>query len=248
MLLRREHRGGNCCGCADAHRNPDAPPFAFRAYVPDVAPGASLRIEGPDKQSWRRDATGHPPRFAEASARLLDEGSIALEWRVEPGDVQDVWLQWRRDRDDAWHGLAVGLQDNRAAIPLDGLPAGEIELRLIAHDGFFSAQSDPLRVALPEREPIVAIVSPPPDTVVRVGTPMQLQGNITDSAGQPLPGERLQWWLDGVPIGRDRERWLTAPAAGKHELLLQAEWASGVVRRTIAFTCEREPRYLDGAG
>ncbi|HEY9400847.1 MAG TPA: hypothetical protein VIP76_05045 [Luteimonas sp.] len=245
ILLRREHQGGSCCGCADAHRDPDAPPFAFRTYVPDVAPGASLRIEGPGEESWSRNAEGQPPRFAEAVARLVDEQSLALEWRVEPDEVKDVWLQWRRNGDDAWHGLAVGLQENRATLPLDGLPAGDIELRLIAHDGFFSTESEPIRVALPEREPVVAIVSPPEGMTVRVDTPMQLQGNITDSAGQPLPGESLQWWLDGVPIGRDRERWLTAPAAGRHELVLQVEWERGVVRRRVSFTTERNARYLD---
>jgi hypothetical protein len=60
-----------------------------------------------------------------------------------------------------------------------------------------------------------------------------------------LAGERLTWSLDGVPIGRDRERWLTAPAAGKHEIVLQAEWERGVVRRKVSFTTERSVRRLD---
>lgn len=242
VLMRREPQGGGCCGGNHSNHDNDAPPFAFRAYVPNVAPGASLRIDGPGKQAWSREASQHPPLFAHTAFNVNREQELALEWRLEEGDVKDVWAQWRRDHDDAWHGLAIGLGENNATLPLEGLPAGNIQVRLIAHDGFHSTESEPMGVELPEREPILSIVSPPDGMTFRAGHPMQLQGNLIDSSGQPLHDERLTWWLDGVPIGRNRERWLSAPDPGRHELVLQAEWSNGTVRRAVTFATEREPR------
>lgn len=242
VLMRREPQGGGgCCG-SHPRRDCDAPPFAFRAYIPNVAPGAALRIEGPGKQTWSREASPQPPRFAHVAVKVNRDQELALEWRLESGEARDVWGQWRRDDSDAWHSLGIHLGDSNAALPLDGLPHGNIQIRLIAHDGFHSTESEPMTVELPEREPLLSIVSPPDGMTFFVGQPMQLQGNITDSSGQPLHEERLNWWLDGVPIGRNRERWLSAPTAGRHELILQAEWSKGTVRRTVTFTTEREPR------
>lgn len=238
ILMRREPQGGGCCA-GHSHRDDDAPPFAFRAYLPNVAPGASIRIDGPDKQTWSRKGGQHRPRFAHAAAKVSHEQELALEWRMESGDVKDVWAQWRRDSRDAWRGLAIGLRGNEARLPLQGLPSDRIEVRLIAHDGFHSTESEPVTLDLPEREPVLSIVSPCVGTTFRVGRLMQLQGNITDSSGQPLPDDRLTWWLDGAVIGHGRERWLAAPGTGSHELVLQTQWSKGVVRRAMKFTTER---------
>lgn len=242
VLMRREPQGGGCCcGGGHAHRDDDAPPFAFRAYLRNVAPGASLRIDGPSKQTWSRKASAHPPRFTHATAKVSGEQELALEWKLESADVKDVWAQWRRDEKDAWHGLGIGLRGNQARLALQGLPPNRIQVRLIAHDGFHSGESEPVTVDLPEREPVLALISPSGGKTFRVGRPMQLQGNLTDSAGQPLPEDRLTWWLDGVLIGDGRERWLDAPAAGDHELVVQTQWSGGVAKRAVKFTTEREP-------
>ncbi|ALN83700.1 penicillin-Binding Protein family protein [Lysobacter capsici] len=127
-------------------------------------------------------------------------------------------------------------------MPLQGLPPHRIQVRLIAHDGFHSGESEPVSVELPEREPVLAIVSPSDGTTYRVGRPMQLQANLTDSSGQPLPDDRLTWWLDGVQIGHGRERWLAAPTEGRHELVVQAQQSKGVAKRTVKFMTEREAR------
>ncbi|MEH6415871.1 M66 family metalloprotease [Pseudomonas sp. CGJS7] len=241
VLMRREPQGGGCCCGGHDHRQKDEPPFAFRAYLRNVAPGASLRIDGPDKQTWSRKAGAQPPRFTHVAAKVSGEKELVLEWKLDAADIKDVWAQWRRDDKDAWHGLVIGLRDNQARLPLQGLPPHRIQVRLIAHDGFHSSESEPITVELPEREPVLAIVSPSAGGTFRVGRPMQLQGNLTDSSGQPLPDDQLTWWLDGVQIGHGRERWLAAPAEGQHELTVQAQWSKGVAKRSVKFTTERKP-------
>lgn len=242
VLMRREPQGGGCCcGGSHAHRDKDAPPFAFRAYLRNVAPGAALRIDGPDQQTWSRKAGAAAPRFTGVTAKVGGEKELSLEWKLDAADVKDVWAQWRRDDKDAWHGLAIGLRGDQARLPLQGLPPGRIQVRLIAHDGFHSGESEPVIVELPEREPVLAIVSPAGGRTYRAGRPLQLQGNLTDSAGQPLPDDRLTWWLDGVQIGHGRERWLDAPAAGDHELVVQTQWSGGIAKRAVKFKTERGP-------
>jgi len=88
------------------------------------------------------------------------------------------------------------------------LPAGEVELRLIAHDGFHSTASDPVPVTLPEQPPVLTLISPVEGMMVRAGAPFLLQGSLTDSAGQPLADAQLTGSLGGVPVGSGWTCWV----------------------------------------
>ena len=166
---------------------------------------------------------------------------LALRWQVDAegeGDV-DVWVQWTVDKGERWHGLAVGLRGGEAELPLTGLPAGQVQLRLLGHDGFFTAQSPALLVDLPERAPEVAILYPQSGLTLRADQPIQASGNATDSAGYPLSAERLTWMLDDKVIGRGREVWLS-PAAGRHELVLDVDWSQGRVQTVVVFNTAKD--------
>ena len=144
---------------ARTDQHSDRGPFNFKAHVPNVAPGAKLRIVGPDDQSWERSAPSQPPRFVRADARLTLGPSTRL---VMGGARRKVTCRSRRNgrtiKGEHWHGLAVRLEGREAVLPLTGLPAGRVGVRLLAHDGFFTAQSEVLYVELPERAPEVAIL------------------------------------------------------------------------------------------
>ena len=238
-LVRMQTRGCGCgCDGGADDQHSDRGPFNFKAHVPNVAPGARLRIVGPDDQSWERTAPSQPPRIVRADARLTSDRQLGLSWEVQAeGDVS-VWAQWTNDRGEHWHGLAVGLEGREAVLPLTGMPAGRVGIRLLAHDGFFTAQSEVLYVELPERAPEVAIVHPRNDQTLRAGYAMQVAGNATDSAGYPLPPDRLVWLLDGQAVGRGREIWLDAPRAGRHQLTLEVDWQQGRARASITFKTE----------
>jgi hypothetical protein len=233
------------CGCGgggtDGHHS-ERGPFNFKAHIPNVAPGAKLRIVGPDDQSWERSAPSHPPRFLRAEARLTPNQQLGLTWQVEAESDVSVWAQWTNDKGEHWHGLTVGLEGGEAVLPLSGMPAGMVGIRLLANDGFFSTQSDVLYVELPERAPEVAILHPRNDHTLRAGYAIQVAGNATDSAGYPLPSDRLVWLLDGREIGRGREIWLNAPRSGRHQLTLEVDWQQGRARASVTFRTEDVPR------
>ncbi|MDQ3686745.1 MAG: hypothetical protein M3430_14275, partial [Acidobacteriota bacterium] len=190
----------------------------------------------------------HPPRFVRAAINLTPAQQMALTWQVESESDTEVWVQWTIDRGERWHGLAVGLRGGEALLPLTGLPAGRVGVRLLAHDGFFTAESEVLAVDLPERAPEVAILYPRNGHTLRLSQPIQVSGNATDTAGNPLPAERLTWALNGRVIGRGRELWLTPPNAGRHELTLEVDWKEGKARSVVVFNTEDISGRADGRG
>ncbi|HSL71382.1 MAG TPA: hypothetical protein VK864_14140 [Longimicrobiales bacterium] len=235
-LVRLQHHGGCDCGCGGRHdQDTDEPPFVFKAYVPDVAPGAALRIVSPEKEIWTRHAPARPPRFVRARAKATAE-QLTLIWHTESEGTVDVWAQWTSDRGEHWHGLAIGLKGSEAVLPLTGLPAGAVQLRLLAHDGFFTAESEMISLELPERAPEIAILHPRNGQTLRIGQPFQVAGNATDTAGNPLPNERLRWSLNGSVIGHGRELWLSQSHEGRHELTLEVDWTHGTARSMVNFS------------
>ncbi len=237
-LMRIQHHGGCGCGCGGNDEHSDRPPFSFKAHVPNVASGAELRVVGPDEQTWSRSAPSRPPRIGRAKASVNSNQQLSLTWNVEAESEVSVWAQWTNDQGQHWHGLAVGLLAGEAVLPLTGLPAGPVGIRLLAHDGFFTTESKVLQVELPERAPDVAILNPSAGQTLRSGYPIQVAGNATDSAGFPLPADRLVWVLDGNVVGRGRELWMDAPRAGRHELTLEVDWQQGRTRASIAFNTD----------
>ena len=224
QLTRVESHGGENCGCGPASHegNPNRLPFEFHAMISDAEPGASLQITDPKGQgSWERVAPARPARFARTKA-VVEGASLRLGWSHPRGvTVNDVWAQWSSDRGETWHGLAVGLNDG-ADLSLVGLPAGTVLVRLLAHDGFSTAYSDPMEIEVPERAPEAAILYPPDGQTVLAGTPIETHGNAVDQAGTPIEEERLSWLLDGEPVGRGRTCMLTLES-GEHELTLVAQ-------------------------
>ena len=221
-LTRVESHGGGCgCSSGSHDGNPNRLPFAFHAMIPDAEPGAALQITDPrGSGAWERAAPERPARFSRTRAAVEGE-SLRLAWSLARGaDVDDVWAQWSQDGGETWHGLAVGLSEG-AELGLTGLPAGAVLVRLLGHDGFSTATSEPMEIEVPERSPEVAILYPADAATVLAGTAIETLGNAVDQAGNPIEGERLEWLLDGGPIGVGRTASITLES-GDHELTLVA--------------------------
>lgn len=223
QLTRVESHGSKNCGCAPGghEENPNRLPFAFHAMIPDTEPGAALRITDPTGNgSWERVAPDHPAYF-ESTRAVVEGESLRFGWSFMQGVVvTDVWAQWSQDRGETWHGLAIGLSDG-ADLSLNGLPAGGVLVRLLAHDGFSTAYSDPIEIEVPERSPEVAILYPADGDTVLAGTAIEALGNAIDQAGAPIADERLEWLLDGERVSRGRTAALTLESRD-YELTLVA--------------------------
>lgn len=192
-----------------------------------------------DRHEVQARAPPHPPRIERAFADVAGKDGIALRWVAHTEGVADVWVQWSHDEGKSWHGLATSLTRGEALLPFTGLPGGPVWLRLLLHDGFFTATSEPLRIDLPVREPEVAILHPSSAQTLIADRAMQLWASATDSAGNPVPSEALRWSLDGADTGRGREVWTRAPKEGEHTVALTVRWSGGEVRRELKFRTER---------
>jgi len=217
-LARVETHGGGACGCAGKAGDPDRLPFTFHALVPDMEPGSALRVLDPGGESrWERTAPERSVAISEARAAVEGE-SLVLRWNVD-GDA-DVWAQWSSDDGRSWHGLTVGLASGEAQLPLMGLPAGRVWIRLLALDGFFTAASEALAIEVPEQEPWPAVLYPSEDGIVPARVEVEASGSAVDQGGSPIPEERLEWLLDGDPVARGRSASLRMEP-GPHRLSLR---------------------------
>jgi peptidase M66-like protein len=238
-VVRLEHEGSCDCGGTGAHRDPDKPPYRFQAFVPDVAPGAALRILAAEKEVWIRRAPAEGPRFERVTATVARNEYLTLNWEVRTTGDAEIWAQWSRDDGKRWNGLSTGLSREKAELPLSALPGGRVAVRLLAHDGFYTAVSAPVSIELPERAPEVAILHPRNGQTLMAGHAMQLAGSATDNAGVPIPSESLSWTLDDASVGNGREVWSNAPDAGEHVLVLSVRWHGSEAKTVVRFKTER---------
>jgi hypothetical protein len=233
-LMRLNGHGSCACGC-EGDGDPNSPPFSFQAFLPDAGAGASLRIMDGDEEVWSRQAPARPPQASITSAEASGE-VLRLRWQVEAAvETPEVWAQWSADEGQTWQGLATNLSGNEASLALAGLPEGEIAVRILVHDGFFSAASEPARVTIPPRAPDVAIMHPAEGQTLYSGRTLNLWASATDSAGEPLPDDAVRWSIDGRDVGAGKELWLESPSAGEHTATVSARWPGGEVRQSVTF-------------
>jgi hypothetical protein len=193
----------------------------LHARIPDVAPGAALRILEDGMESWRRDAPAAPPVIDDVAVYVSGSRRLLADWAVSAPDPASLryWLRWRLDPEDPWHALAVGLEGTTADVDLSGVRGGDIEIGLVVHDGFSSVASAPLPLTLPLRPLTVAIVSPLAGQVVTPGGPLQLSAVAAgDAPTGPVPTEAFTWEIDGAEVGQGRTLLVVAPAAGRHQV------------------------------
>lgn len=185
----------SACGCGAPGEDRDT--FIAQAFVPDAEAGTALEIVSDDEVVWRRAAPSEPPRVELAKPKVDRRGNVTLSWRSS-GDVEEYWLRWSRDR-ESWQALATGLLARRARLEAGSVPSGEGWVQLVAHDGFFSSYSEPVRVKLPERGPSVAILHPVAGRSYSWGQAMRLWGSVTET---PSESTEIVWLVDGDEVAR----------------------------------------------
>ena len=246
-LKRLAARGGCGCGCSDDDEQVEDT-FSFQAFVPDVAPGAALRVVRRDgDELWNRDAPDRAPALDHFELETSDD-TISAHWHVgEREERLEAWMQWSSDEGETWQALATGLTGHEAKLPLRGLPPGEVWVRVLLHDGFFTTVSDPARIAVRDQGPEIAVLHP------REGERLAAEGtlHLWASAAQlsdedRVDGDVFRWFLDDREVGRGRELWIEAPPAGEHEAVLVARGGERPVEQRVRFITLDPPRTYRG--
>ncbi len=245
---------GSGCGCGSSV--PAAGPFVFEAMLPNVAPGAQLRIVrraeegGPGEAVWTRDAPERPP-VVRSFVVTVDRGAGRATWQVRGDDTLEFSIQFSKDRGRSWNGLAVGLTGTDHRFRAETLPSGSLVFRLLAHDGFHSTSRLSRPVVVPRRPPIVSILSPQAGRPFFAGAPLRLWGVVTEDDGAPANPAACEWLVDGRRVARGADVWIVAPEPGEHRCTLVVRGRGGTARVEATLRTldprETDPQRLAGA-
>jgi hypothetical protein len=234
QLFRLDAHGG--CGCGNEGGDPGTPPYAFQAFVPDVEPGTALRIVEGEREIWSRRAPERPPEVEHLEVGVTEDQQLELHWHAQTvGEEPEAWAQWSADRGESWQGLAGNLTGDAAMVGLAGLPDGEILVRVLVLDGFFTSSSEPVRVEVPARPPEAAILHPAEGQRLYSDRTLHLWAEATDPAGEPLPDWSCRWMLDDREVARGKQAWLTTPAPGEHRATLVVQAFGREVVQSVRF-------------
>ena len=145
-----------------------------------------------------------------------------------------------------WLALVTGLTEGEVRIEPDAVPTGNISVRVLAHDGFWTAVSEPVRVSVPDRAPEIAILHPQGLEYLESGGALRLWG-AASAPGQGGPVEaRAEWELDGARVAKGLDVWVAAPEPGEHHLRLTVFGPGGQAERESTFTTRAEPAMPEG--
>ena len=256
--VRRLVLHGDCgCGSNDPTEHLEGP-YRFEVYVPDIELGAALVIDNGEERLWERRAASTQPTIGAVRAEI-SECRLNLSWDTDrgvassrskgrqPADTGDeVWAQWSPNEGQTWFGLATGLRGGKAELDASVLRPGMALIRLLRHDGFHTAVSDPVEVQVPVCGVQVAVQHPEDGGLYGAGSPMRLLGVVMFSSGGPVSGEWARWVLDGKEVAQGLDAWIASPGVGDHHLLLHVRTQYGESESAIRFTCEPSPDSPDG--
>ncbi len=246
---------GSGCGCG--HGAPAPGPLVFEAMVPDVAPGAALRIMkrageagAPGETIWTREAPGRAPVVRRFTVAIDRRGGRA-SWQARGEGSLEFSLQFSKDGGRSWNGLAVGLTGTEHRFDAGTLPSGRLVFRLLAHDGFHSTGRPSRPVVVPRRPPIVSILSPTAGRPFFADAPLRLWAAVTEDDGAPDDPTACEWLVDGRPVARGADVWIVGPNPGEHRCTLIVRGRGGTARAETTLRTldprETDPRRLAGS-
>jgi hypothetical protein len=166
-------------------------------------------------------------------------GAYTVTWQAgdADGDTLHSSLFYSRDNGATWNPLASNLAST--SYPLDAalLAGGEQALfRVLVTDGLLSASdttATPLRV--PNKAPLVLLLSPAGGNVFAPGQAVVLQGLATDLEDGPLSPESLRWSSDrDGALGTGSTLTLSTLSRGWHTLTLAASDSAGTQGQATA--------------
>ncbi|MBX9244407.1 hypothetical protein ICW40_06250 [Actinotalea ferrariae] len=207
-LMRLDTDACGCGGGAGTGGRSFAPTsYLAQAFVPDVAPGASIDITKGDDVVWRREAPSEPPQVRVGDAEVDERrGEVRLEWDAS-SDVAEYWLRWSADG-ERWQSVATGLTERGARVPIGDVPAGDGLLQVVAHDGFHSVYSEPVRISLPERPPSMVVLHPVEGHTYVGGQTVRLWASVVGERDE-AEREEAVWSVDGQDVARGLDAWTT---------------------------------------
>lgn len=214
------------CACACNEKAEPGPPYLIRAVLPDLARGSELRLvrrksEARDDEQlhilWSRKAPKSEPRIAQLRAQLKRD-KILIQWKASSKTEKLCFsLQFSKDGGRSWNGVTTGIAESSYELDATPLPQGDLQFRLLAHNGFHTVVATSNLVRNPARAPIPVILYPDNRHAIIPGQPLRLWGMCASRVADETGETTYHWRLDGKEVGEGSSLWIAAPPAGKHK-------------------------------
>ena len=226
------------CGCGCAHGDQSAESGLVQVLLSDREDVATIRVIRGEDEIWTRSASSAPPLIGDVAAEL-DGETLYVRWHTSTGGDPAIEraVRWSADAGQTWQSLAIGLQEDRAELPVGTVMSGSVLVQVLVSDGFHTAIGGPVTLDVPRRAPEVAILWPAQGAVVASGEPVRLWGIATACDAQLIPEDEIYWELDGQRVGTGREVWADhGNWEGEHRATLHATDGAMTASRSVTFT------------
>jgi len=197
------------------------------AYIGLRDDAVAVHLRRDDLVLWRREV----PRPARVSVRMVGprvSRDAPVRLRVtysEPGDgaFLKVIYKWGERR---FQVVDVVAPTELLEIPMDSRPGGEAcRFVVIYSNGLRAAAAATRPFPLGTLGPSLTILQPKPRTVLLLGQPLSLEGQVVDPErpGGARVREGLSWWVDGDLVGRGPIAGVERLREGRHSVALRYE-------------------------
>jgi hypothetical protein len=204
----------------------------FSELVPFVPGAVRVQVRADGVVLAERRASAHAPtvQLLAPHGGTVGPGSV-VQWTASDADGDPLTFRvlYSRDKGTSWQALAMNVTGNSYTVPgpLPGTDNGL--MRVIAMDGFYTAQDTSDTVfTVAQNPPQAQILSPESGTAVRPGLPVVLLGTASDLDEGSLSEEALVWSSDrDGALGTGTELALDTLAPGWHTIRLTATDSAG---------------------
>jgi len=189
---------------SDAEESPGTPAI-ISEVVPWSAGTVRVEIRYGGQVLASRSASANPPTVtitAPAAGSTLPNGPFTVTWTgSDPdGDALSYSLFYSNDGGTSWQPVAAGLTGTSVELDASQLPGGSGMLRIVASDGFLSAQDTTGAFSVPLHAPTAEIVLPEEGQVFFPTQQIVFEATGYDLEDGTLGDEAFTWSssIDGV--------------------------------------------------
>lgn len=208
--------------------------------LPSGADRVAIYSDQSGKEIFSAPIGGTPPAVAltipQANAELNASGSMTISWLAEDGDGDSLrhTVLYRPDTDASWDVLAHDVEGSSAVVDLAAL-AGSTSgtVRVVTHDGLFTAQDEVSGLRVPDKAPSVTIDTPADDQFVTTEQALLLSGSANTVEGVDLSDSAFAWVSDkDGHLGTGPSLVANTLSVGKHRVELIVTAPSGQVGKS----------------
>ena len=207
--------------------------FLFNVQLPILQGATSVRLIYNKNTLDQITASNNPPTVEVTSPNGGENwtgGIHTVNWSASDldGDKLTFSLLYTPDDGSTWYPVVSGLTGNSYALDTSTLPSGQAaRMRVIASDGFYTAQDDSDGTFILAGNPIqVSITSPAPDSTAPLDLGVDLTGDATSLDDPAIPDENFVWSIGADLLGAGRDLHVQLPV-GAHTLTLTVTDAVG---------------------